>query len=187
MFDCADGPRRSGVRGLRDASSQADTQARRHRGDGQSRGTQAGRGRHRNRRGGCPAPLSAALFARPQSDRNVPRKAQSSPSKGRRQINRALVLPGQFVEGLDLGVAEIDQCSHPGHPLIYDIVYMSVFGARQLNRPETAPFRPQQMQFRKFDTAWSHLPARRSSVALQSCRWLDRPAVDRAFEGGIGQ
>ena len=65
--DCADGPRRSHgwprVRGLRDASSRADARAGRHRGDGQSRGTQAGRGRPRNRGGGCLAPLSAALLA----------------------------------------------------------------------------------------------------------------------------
>jgi transposase len=80
----------SGVRGLRDASPRADTRARRHRGDGQSRSTQAGRGRHRNRSGGRPAPLSAALFARPQSDRNGHRQAQSRPSKGGRQINRGL-------------------------------------------------------------------------------------------------
>jgi hypothetical protein len=35
-----------------------------------SRSTQASRSRHRNRGGRCPAPLSSALFARPQSNRN---------------------------------------------------------------------------------------------------------------------
>jgi hypothetical protein len=67
--DCADGPRRThgwlGLRGLRNASPRADTQVRRHRGDGQSRSTQASRRRCRNRGGRCPASLSAALFARP--------------------------------------------------------------------------------------------------------------------------
>ena len=45
---------------------------------------------HRNRGGRRPAPLPAALFARPQSDRNGLRQAQGRPSQGRRPINRGL-------------------------------------------------------------------------------------------------
>ena len=51
----------------------------------------SGPNRHRNRGGRRPAALPAALFARPQPDRNGLRQAQGRPSQGGRRSIEALL------------------------------------------------------------------------------------------------